>query len=365
MTTLNDLRETLDQHAGQAAVDAALLPDVRVRAARLRRRRRMLHGTVLVAAVVVAAVTIPWAVRSAQPAPVAGHTATPKLWQTDITLREGSKYRIMLRQSDTVAQLVQVHGKGDGDAVQVLAVDPGAFDPAALRRGEPVGIGGPQAWYLASYTLDPDGSQVGGLVSGLMSGPVIGWKDAATGAWVLVVGFSPTKETGLVEVARDVRLAGSVEPLSPVSFGWAPTGLTMVQTNAHIGPGVPSASFGFGFGGERGAVGILAFKNVLPFRFDTTLKDKNADWSNFEHELAGMTPKVINGAQTWYLPEPNKIFTTSAPEGADMVIAVGNCQISVHVSDRNRINEADLDRMLGSATFGDCADASGWRPPLG
>jgi hypothetical protein len=141
--------------------------------------------------------------------------------------------------------------------------------------------------------------------------------------------------------------------------------LTIVQTNADTGPGTPSASFGFGFGGERGAVGITAYKNVLPFRSDTTLKEKNKDWGNFEHDLAGRAPKVINGAQTWYLPEPNRIFTTNAAEGADMVVAAGNCQINLHVSDRNRISEADLDRMLGSATFGDCADASAWRPPLG
>ena len=204
----------------------------------------------------------------------------------------------MIRQSDTVAQLVQVHGKGDGDAVQVLALD-----PAALRRGEPVGIGGPKAWYLANYTPDLDGIPV--------SGPVIGWKDAATGAWVLVAGHSAKLRAGLVEVARDVRLAGNIEPVSPVSFAWVPPGLKTM------------------------------------------------------HDLAGMTSKVINGAQTWYLPRPNRLFVLSPAEGADMVIAAGNCQITVHVSDRTRISEADLDRMVGSATFGDCADASGWRPPLG
>ncbi|MEV6843532.1 hypothetical protein [Actinoplanes sp. NPDC051411] len=357
MTTLDDLRETLDQHAGQVPLDAALLPDVRTRAAGLRRRRRMLHGTALVVALVMAAVTIPWAVRSAQRTPVAGHSVAPTLWQTGITLREGSKYQIRIRQSDTVAQYVQVHGKGDGDAVEVLALDAGAFDPAALRRGEPVAIGGPQAWYVASYTPEVAGISV--------IGPVIGWKDAATGAWVLVIGYSEKKKAGMVEVARDVRLAGNVEEVSPVSFGWVPPELRAVQTDVDTGPGVPSASFGLGYGGEQGAVGILAFRNVLPFRFEATLKVEDKDWSNFERDLAGRTPKVINGAQTWYLPGPNKIFTPTPNEGADMVVAAGNCQIGMHVTDRNRITEADLDRMLGSATFGDCANASGWRPALG
>jgi hypothetical protein len=357
MNTLDDLRETLDRHAAPMPVEAGLLPEVRTRAARLRRRRRLRHGTVLLVAVVVAAVTIPWAIRAEQPAPATGNTTTRKLWKTDITLRQGSKYQITVRQSNTVAQNVQVHGKGDGDAVRVLAVDPDAFNPAALRRGEPVGIGGPQAWYIADYTAEPAGVTV--------SGPVIGWKDRATGAWVLVIGFSAKMKAGLVEVARDVRLTGSAKPVSPVSFRWAPPGLRMVQTSLDTGPGVPSAGFGFGFGGERGAIGLLAFKNVLPFRFDATDREKNKDWSNFEHDLKDVTPRVINGARTWYLPSPNWIFVTSPPRGADMVVAAGNCQINLHVSDRNRISEAQLDRMIGSATFGDCEDATGWRPPLG
>jgi hypothetical protein len=358
MTTLNDLRETLEQHAGRAPLDSALLPDVRTRAARLRRRRRMRHGTALVVAIVVAAATIPWVVRSRPHAPVTEETAAaPALWRTGITLREGSKYQIMIRQSDTVAHYVTVHGKGDGDGLDVLAIDPGAFDPAPLRRGEPVGIGGPRAWYVARYAPAPAGLPV--------IGSVLGWQDPATDAWVLVVANTPHKMNGMLEVARDLRLGTGVEPVSPVSFGWAPPGLGMVQSNADVGPGIPSASFGFGFGGERGVVGITAFMNVLPFRFDTSLKQQDRDWGNFEHDAAGIAPKVINGAQTWYFPGPNKVFTTGTPGGADMVISVGNCQVNLHVSDRNRISEADLDRMVGTATFGDCADATGWRPPLG
>lgn len=150
-----------------------------------------------------------------------------------------------------------------------------------------------------------------------------------------------------------------------MSFAWVPKGLTMVQANDTLGPGAPAAGFGLGFGGEQGVIGITAFKNVLPFRFEATLKEPDRDWSNFEHDLAGTTPKVINGARTWYLPGRNKIFTSSSAQGADMVVAVGNCRLGLHVTDRTRISEADFDRMLSSATFGNCANASGWRSPLG
>lgn len=357
MTTLDELRETLEDHAGPAPADAGLMPGVRARAARLRRRRRTQHGTALVVAIVVAAVTIPWAVRSTQHTPVPGPAAAPALWQAGIALRDGSKYQIMVRQGDTVAQFVQVHGKGDGDGVQVLAFKPGAFDPAALRRGEPMAIGGTPAWYVSRYTADLPGFP--------LMGPVLGWKDAATGSWVLVIGFSPMKEAGMIEVARDVRLGGNVEPLSPVTFGWSPPGLGMVQSYVDTGPGASAVSFGFGFGGEQGSVGITAFKTVLPFRFEASLKDPAKDWNNYEHDLKGLTPKIINGAQAWYLPGPNRLYSLSGPGTGDMVVAAGNCQITLHVSDKDRITEADLERMLGSATFGDCASATGWRPPLG
>jgi len=109
---------------------------------------------------------------------------------------------------------------------------------------------------------------------------------------------------------------------------------------------------------------MLAFKNELPLRFEATLKDPHRDWSNFEHQLAGRAPKVINGAQTWYLPQPNTVYVTDGAAAADMVVAAGNCQIGLHVSDRTRITEADLDRMIAGATFGDCATAVGWQPPL-
>ncbi|GIF11092.1 hypothetical protein [Actinoplanes teichomyceticus] len=366
--TLDDLRDTLGRYAAQAPADAGLLPGVRTRAVRLRRRRTLIRTVALTAAIAVAAGVAP------RLAPADGTpSASARAWyrtpgQTSITLRDNSPFMLLERTSTPRAQwamvrnILDVRGSGPGapgrnEGAEVLVFDPGAFDADELTKGTPVPIGDQRGWYVPSLHA--------GVKDSGFDGAAVGWHDRS-GAWVLVMGRS---RDDLVEVARDVRIVDGMDAVSPVTLGWVPPGLRIYR--AGVDTSLPvrlSASFGLGYPGDREPDLTIdrITGNPLPLQLDVTRLDRR-EWSNYEHELAGQAPKRINGADTWYLPRPNQVFTRRGSErdGADMVVRAGECMALLHVRDRAQITRADLERILANARFASCTDATGWRPLLG
>ncbi|GAA2692495.1 hypothetical protein [Actinoplanes palleronii] len=369
--TLDELRDTLDRHAGQAPpADITLLPAVRGRAAQLRRRRTVLGGAALVAAIAVTAGITPLIVRTDAPV-----TATARAWsrtpeQTSITLRAGSPFLLLDRKSTPTGQFVRVRNlqdvksarpgvKGRNEGADVLSFDPGAFDPAELQKGTPVTIGDRHGWFARDMHA--------GVPDSGFDGSFVGWRDSS-GVWVLVMNRSAETPDGLVEVARDIRVVDGMDAVSPMTLGWVPPGLQIYRADVNTSRiGGLSASFGLGYATDR-KPDLLWFDSVreaLPFELQLT-RLAPQEWSNYQRELQGHPPVKMNGADTWYLPRPNTLFATQGQDGgADMVVRFGDCMGLVHVRDRQQITEADLNRLVASATFGSCTNASGWKRLLG
>ncbi|GAA4606730.1 hypothetical protein BJY16_005975 [Actinoplanes octamycinicus] len=368
MRTLEDLRETLDRHAGDTPADGRLLPDVRGRAARLRRRRTITRGVALGAAVAVAAGVSPFVLRSPSPdpAPAAGRTVTRTPAQTSIALADGSPFMILNRESTATGQHVTVRNIGDVQAKhpgeaglnpggEVLAFEPGAFDPETLRKGTPVTIGAHQGWYVPQLHVGAENSN--------FDGSWVGWRDE-TGMWVLVGTLGPSKRDDLVAVARDVRIVEASDAIAPIRLGWVPPGLKIQWASGNPSKtGGFGASFKLGYDGEKGPDLSYFPRRDAVTALALQVGSQSPDWLNYQHELDGQKPEKINGAEVWYLPRPNGLFDSPEP-GADMIVRFGGCVATLHVRDRAQITEADLDRMLQNATLGTCDDAEDWQPLL-
>ncbi|KUL41139.1 hypothetical protein [Actinoplanes awajinensis] len=370
--TLDDLRNTLDRHAGQTPpAGITLLPAVRGRAAQLKRRRTVLGGAALVAAIAVTAGVAPLMVRTDAPV-----TATARAWsrtpeQTSVTLRAGSPFLLMGRKSTPTGQYATVRNildvqssrpgvEGRNEGADVLVFDPGAFDPARLQQGTPIAIGERRGWFVEDMHA--------GVPNSGFDGAFVGWQDSG-GAWVLLMDRHADTPDDLIEVAKDLRIVDGMDAVSPVTLGWVPPGLRIYRADVDTSrPAGSSASFGLGHAADRkpDLVYFESTRDALPLELQIT-RSAPKEWSNYQHELEGRAPKKINGADSWYLPRPNSLFGSAAsqPAGADMVVRAGECMMLVHVRDRAQITEADLDRMLAGATFGSCTDSSGWKRLLG
>lgn len=371
MRNLTDLRETLETHAGEAPDGTDLVPRARAGAVRIRRRRRALQGAAAAAAVAAVVVAAPLAVRPSPGGIPSGAESAPYRTPSRLSVGvvPGSDFTVTIRGSDGSRQFAQVRSSADvradrpgvpgrNSGADVLAYDPGTFDPTALRRGERVTVSGREGWYVPNLTT---GGSVPGQVYRLTSdGPAVGWQDGS-GVWVVVRRHSvgPETRSELVEVAEDIRLDPPHEARAPFRFGWVPDGLPVTYVQLADDPARDLyAQFGFGAAvpPEAGDPPVA----VVPLMVRAVPSTNPDSW--IRADLPAPTP--IGGHDTWYLPRPNDLFV--GPEtGADLLVDAGSCIVYLQVRDRTQVNRAELTRMVENATFGSCTDPAGWLPPVG
>ncbi|GLY00345.1 hypothetical protein [Actinoplanes sp. NBRC 101535] len=278
--------------------------------------------------------------------------------QFTLEIAAGSGFRIMNRESQRGVESAMVRNSAMVAAARPENVpgyagadvfDPGAFDPAALQRGEKITVGGRPAFFTTGLTL-PDGIN-GNMIGGATTG--VGWQTDQN-AWVVVAGDPEDTREQLLQVAEGVRLHAPEQARAPFRFTGLPAGqeLTFLSlTGVHV-------QIGFGEGGVPSVAGLPRQLPLSAHVYPTS----NPDWSAISHDLG--EPTVIGDFATWYPPRPNGTYG-GTDTGADMIVRTGGCVLELHTDNRMQITRQDLTAVVEHTTIGDCTDPAGWLPPIG
>ncbi|MEU4562675.1 hypothetical protein AB0F72_30220 [Actinoplanes sp. NPDC023936] len=367
MRTLEDLQQSLARRAEAAPDGAGMVERARAGAGRIRRRRRIVQGAATVVAVAAAAVTVPLALRETTP-PDPAEAPPPFRSVTELSaaMAPGSDFVIPWRSSAGDREQAQVVHRAAVTAARpdqltvnegagVLVFDPGAYDPAALRRGEPVTVGGRQAWYAPDLPVEEDMSLDGRNAPALTNGPALGWQEPS-GAWVVLFRHSvtPAVRADLIEVARDLRVQDPPQPVrAPFRFGWLAPGLRVTGLQLHDSALLSGKSAAVTYGYDSGPAG-----DVSMTVFAVT-GEGDRDWEMIRPALPA--PQRVGGHDAWYVDRPNDALAP-AEGGSIVVVDTGACHLQLSVADSTRIPEADAMRMAGELTVSDCGDLDTWLP---
>jgi hypothetical protein len=367
MTTLDDLRRTLDNHARHAPDGLGVVAEARLGAARIRRRRRILSATAAAAVVAVVAASLPLvtaAHRAGPPQPPPAATPTYRQpWQTTLTLDPAAGYVVESHGTDATREMLQAgRTGGDGDhGGVVVAHDPGTFDPARLLAGERVTVSDHAAWLVRDYGFD---RQMSGVAGRPLRTVVVGWQDPA-GAWVLVHRGSPpgTDPRHLLTFAAAVRVGPARDVRSPLRFGWTPGGLSLsyFQTFDRDDDQVVMAA---GFASAGRAPADAATYNGMPPGLELTVTAAPADARQLPDDRTWPGARfTVAGHSAWYSDGNGP---SAVREGAsELLVDAGSCLVRIESRDRRRISRDDLNRLVEHIRFGRCDAKTGWTRPIG
>ena len=381
MTTIEDLRRSLEELAGDASDGAGMAERARTGAARIQ-RRRTITAAAAVCLVAVATAVIPLAVnrlRADGPAPA---SVTPYRGPGQLTVRPApdSKYGWNLG-TDGFLQFMTPSLKGSNSTrdccAEVRVYDPGTYDSRVLRRGERITVGDHPAFRATTRVREgghwlrgPAGSSQGpGATKDMLT---VGWKDPS-GAWVTVLdagtGLGPPTSLDplslLVDVGADVRLGAPRDVLVPMHFAAVPGNLpitfTDVDDTSHPKDGQVAV---LGLGGDRQpAVGILrpGYLDVdTPLTITAWTANGYAPWIEMLYSPVNTT--VAGHPARYYEDDSGSVSVP--PGGSVMLVEIGGCGIQIGVKDRTKITRADLEAMFAGATFDKCDSTKTWTRPL-
>ena len=358
MNTLDDLRRSLDGRVTRTSDGHGLVQAAREGATRIRRRRRIAGAAAAACLVVVAAAVVPVVVarqRADHPAVVAN--PAPYRLPGQVTLGfAGSKYfpisqstngtvqRLALRNRDTSV----IHDYGG----EVLAYDPGTYDPALLLRGERTTVSGHDAWLVADYRF----------ASSEETTPVLGWQDPS-GVWVLTYRFGTKLDRAdLITFASAIRI-GPPRPLTtPFQLASGPGGLPLTVVMVGGGPhGYRDATVAFGTRNANVESEYADIPPKAPMMVSATVSGDNLDLPMTKGELTRIAP--IAGHPAWYGAGNGRV---GAPVGGGhLLIEAGACTVQFISADSTKIGRDDLTAMAAAATYADCSDPSTWLSTLG
>ncbi|GAB2583200.1 hypothetical protein Aab01nite_84470 [Paractinoplanes abujensis] len=367
MTSLDELRRTLEQGADRAPDATGLVEQARAGAARLRRRNRMRAIAAAVVAVVLA-VSVPSFVRlrTAEPPPNPAGPLTYYRQPYELTLKLApSKAHFAMvygTQGTTQFVIARPIGNPKNDSGgSIAAYDPGTFDPTRLRRGEPVTVQGRPAFWVEHLEEPAPASSGPGGGQEYRVGAAVGWQDPS-GVWVTVSeGFD---RASTLRLAESVRLTSPRTVRSPVRFGWVPQNLPVSYADArdvaehgveaHIGFGRPERS-----NGRSGPFFMIPYDTPLSV-MTSSMDGIMTAWGE---DYAKRPMRVINGYKTWYFEGTEDSYIRR--NSSQMMIEAGSCGVTVVVHDRDKISYAELERMVQNMTFHGCENADGWQPAVG
>ncbi|MCO8273840.1 hypothetical protein M1L60_24900 [Actinoplanes sp. TRM 88003] len=370
MTSLDELKSTLEQRAGLAPDPSGLVEQARAGAVRLRRRNRIRAVAAAVVAVGLV-VGVPSVVRSfasePPPNPAGPMTYYREPSQLTLELAPDDIHFTMLHGTLGKTQFLLARGLkngGGGAGGTVAAHDPGTFDPTRLRRGEPVTVQGRPGFYVdrldppAPASSGPDG----GPGAAWRVGAAVGWQDPS-GVWVTV--YEANSRASILRLAEAVRLTSPRTARTPLHFGWVPRDLPVSYVSSR-----DVAEYGVeahvGFGGPAQLPGPQSDPFFdLPYETPLTITALSMEgiMTAWGEDYAQRPMRPINGHKTWYAE--GQAGPMNVGDGSVMMIDAGSCAITVVVKDRQAIPEADVVRMVENMTIGTCEDITDWTPVVG
>jgi hypothetical protein len=356
MNTLDDLRRSLDGRATGASDGHGLVQAVREGAIRVRRRRRIAGAAATACLVVAVAAVVPVVVarqRADHPPVVAVTPPYRQPGQVTLGLARSKYYPVSLSTDGSIQRLTARNRDATENADfggDVVAYDPGTYDPTALRRGTRMNVAGHDAWLTPDYRFSKDRP----------AWTVLGWQDPS-GVWVLVLQLQPTPDVpNLTAFALAVRIGPARELATPFQLASGPDGLPLTAALASGGPdGFTDMKVVFGTVQSPVQFPYPTLPKNAPLTVYSTQSD-NLDLPTIRSGLTGIAP--IAGHPAWYGDGTGRL---GAPVGGgQLLVDAGNCTVQFISADRAKIGRDDLTAMAATATYGDCWDSSTWTAPL-
>jgi hypothetical protein len=379
MTDLDDVVHTIELSAARASDGAGMIERVQASAARIRRRRRMTAVAASAAVVLVAAAAIPVVthLRATPAQPAVTHYRDAD--QLTVKPAEGSAFSWRAGSYGALQWMAPYRTSAQGDtccAAMVLVYDPGAYDPAELRKGEKVTAGGHEAWFgttrITSFTEPPE---IASDSTADVEVPTLGWQDGS-GAWVTVVNGEDgpphllTKGDKLrrqmYAIAADVRLTPPRDILVPMHFPAIPGNLPISFAYADVREDDGTTDYKTGPQAAVGFGGTTGVPSIYLGGASTSGSDAPLEIVARTAGQAPWTDLLTNTIERELTAGGHPARYTRTPwAGGQLLVEIGTCGIEVRTKDPDRFTAEQLAAMFDGATFDACDSTATWTEPLG
>jgi hypothetical protein len=392
MRNADDIRRVLLAHEDRAPEATGLVEAARAGAVRVRRRRRLVGVATVAVVALVVPVTVVAGLRGADGEPAAvTPSPTPSQWphvrdpsQVTVDVDPAGGYTVLERQAQRDRQVVRLRPPGSPHDVVVTVHEPGTFDPAPFLRGEEENTAGRRLHYLSTHvseeacpTVPPqprDGVTPEGCLSVNVPGqpghrepratPALAWAEPS-GAWVVMRMVTGSNRVDLRRAAGTIRMGPPRDLRTPYRLGYLPPGFTAVYAAAKESPPRPVVSTlaldpnpavpvtgpdPTTVGGRVTSVALTI--SVTPMTNEVARRIADLG-----------TPTKVAGLDTFYLAGPTAGWGVE-PGAAVFVASDGTCPVFMNIRERDRIPRPELERIVGNATFTDCANPATWTAPL-
>jgi hypothetical protein len=268
----------------------------------------------------------------------------------------------------------------EAKAGEVWAYDPGAFDPETLPAGQTVKVHGhdallvpvlskerakqlPQAGSFATppaRAADPAPSGAAPAYVDWSLEAAVVWRDPS-GLWI-TVSRTRSREI-LLALAEAVRVTDPRPPAGPVGLSWLPPGLAVTHAETvERFPGMYSEiELTVPEQGTNAVAPPSQGQGATTVKIHTVAHAWTNDWAD-GIKLPAPTLTVA-GHGGWYFHGETAGFTFGPSEGR-LLIDTGSCGIRVEVADDSVVTSYELLKMMSLATYGSCADKTGWAPAV-
>ena len=355
MTTLDDLRRTLEGHAALAPAATGLVEAARAGAVRIHRRRRITAIITAAVIVVAAAVAVPvtWRLHAAPVGPAVPAPHVPvgrKVQEMTLGIESGFEKLIVYHVASDDRQridLEQLSGRTLVFRATVEAYEPSLAkmlrtDPASYATVEQITVAG----HPAQYVTQPLPNQ--GWFSAVQ------WTDP-TGVAVRVTRNSSTVDRAwLIALATATRLGPAHPLLVPFQIARIPTGTRVVAATVSTDP----------VNRTRATLALSSPRNFNVHMLDVSAQDKEplelvaGPWGR-------PTPVApIGGRRAWVAAKDPTRASSPPEQNMDSLIVDAGSYWAVFRSSPD-VSAEQLRQFASSTRFVAVTDKSGWLPPVG
>jgi len=356
MTTLDDLRRTLEGRAALAPAATGLVEAAQAGAVRVHRRRRIAAIAAAAAVVVAAAVAVPvtWRLHAAPVAPAVPRPHVPVGRQSqEMTLGIGAGFEksIVFRVAADSRQRIDLEQHSGSKIVfsaQVEADEPWLAAAVSFRPPnasfERITVSG----HTAEYVTAPPATRGGQTL------PSIQWTDPS-GVLLRVNQYLGTVDRAkLIALAAATHLGPAHPLLMPFQIARIPAGEQVVAATVSRRP----------YDRTVAALSLASARNYKTQMLSVSAEDKvplklvaGGPWGD-------PTPVApIRGHRAWIASKPPEMASKPPPENMDSLVVDAGSYWAIFRSSPD-LSAEQVRQVASSTTFVDSTDASRWLPPV-